>query len=189
VDAPSAGSARPGPQRRQLRGAALKRKPRVGGMHRDHAAAIRAGLQRWLARPDVKSAKASVVGYSLGGWLAISFANRMPEQVSAVVAFYSSTFRIADVGAWLATPPASVPTLLLAGVRDTYMNCCTIERAREIAAAAAAPATRSPIEVVEVPDANHGFALAAYPSYRPAEAAATFARALEHLRKFGAGAR
>jgi dienelactone hydrolase len=69
------------------------------------------------------------------------------------------------------------------------MNCCTIERAREIAAAAAAPATRSPIEVVEVPDANHGFALAAYPSYRPAEAAATFARALEHLRKFGAGAR
>ncbi len=149
----------------------------------DPQAALQARLRLSLAQPEVRSAKAALVGYSLGGWLVIAYGNRMPEQVSAAVAYYPSTFRAGEPKAFLASPPLTVPTLLLAGVKDTYMNCCTIDRARALAAAAALPDLRVPLRLVEYPQADHGFVLPAYPPvYRPADEADAFGRAVDHLR-------
>ncbi len=142
-------------------------------------------LKRSLARPEVRSAKASLVGYSLGGWLVLSAGNRMPEFVSGAVAYYPSTSLISDPKAFLAKPVVGVPTLVLAGVLDTYMSCCTIDRARALAAAAALPDVRAPLQLVEYPQADHGFVMRAYPQvYRPDDDADAMRRANEHLRKF-----
>lgn len=153
----------------------------------DTAASLRGLLQRSLAQSPQQSPqqppRAALVGYSLGGWIVLAFGNRMPDLVSAAVAYYPSTTRAGDPEAFLSRPPVGVPTLMLAGVKDTYMNCCTIERARAIAAAAALPGVGAPISLVEYPQADHGFVLPAYPPvYRPVDEADAFARAVGHLR-------
>jgi len=151
----------------------------------DPASEVRTLVQRALARPEARSRKAAVVGYSRGGWLVLAYANRMPDLVAAAVAFYPSTSAIFDPKAFLASPVVGAPTLVLAGARDTYMDCCLIGRARALAAAAALPESRAPLELVEYADADHGFMLPAYPPvYRPTDAADAFRRANEHLRKF-----
>jgi len=128
----------------------------------------------------------TLVGYSLGGWIVLAHGNRMPDLVAAAVAYYPSTMRAGEPKAFLADPPATVPTLMLAGVKDTYMGCCTIERARALAAAAALPGVGASLRLVEYPEADHGFVLPAYPQvYRPDDAADALRQALEHLRRGG----
>jgi dienelactone hydrolase len=149
---------------------------------------IRELLRQSLARPEVRSAKASLVGYSAGGWLVLSAGNRMPDLVSAAVAYYPSTSLIRDPKTFLMNPVVGVPTLMLAGVRDTFMDCCLIERARALATAATLPEVRAPLQLVEFPLADHGFVLPAYSQvYRPDDEADAFRRAKEHLRKFVTG--
>lgn len=139
--------------------------------------------RRALARPEVRSPKAAVVGYSLGGWLVIAHANRMPEHFSAAVAFYPSTFRAGEPKAFLASPPVQVPTLMLAGVKDTYMGCCLIDRARAMLATGRLPEIAAPIELVEYPEADHGFVLPAFPRvFRPDDAADAVRRAADFLK-------
>jgi dienelactone hydrolase len=149
---------------------------------------IRELLKHSLARPEVRSPKASIVGYSLGGWLVLAAGNRMPDLVSAAVAYYPSTSLIDDPKAFLEKPAVGVPTLVLAGVQDTYANCCTIDRARALAAAAALPDIRAPLQLVEYPQADHGFVMPAYRQvYRPDDDADAMRRSTEHLRKFVPG--
>ncbi len=152
----------------------------------DAATRIRELLKRSLERAEVRSSKASLVGYSLGGWHVLSAGSRMPDLVSGAVAYYPSTSLIDDPKAFLAKQPVvGVPTLVLAGVLDTYMSCCTIDRARALAAAAALPDVRAPIQLVEYPLADHGFVMRAYPQvYRPDDDADAMRRADEHLRRF-----
>jgi len=150
------------------------------------AAGLRAFLQRSLALPEVRSKRAALVGYSLGGWIVLAHGNRMPDLVAAAVAYYPSTMRAGEPRAFLANPPATVPTLMLAGVKDTYMGCCTIERARALAAAAALPGVGASLRLVEYPEADHGFVLPAYPQvYRPDDAADALRQSLDHLRRGG----
>lgn len=141
---------------------------------------VSAAIKDALARPDVRSAKASLVGYSIGGWQVIAYGNRLPHLVSAAVAYYPSTWRVGDPRTFWSSE-ATVPTLVLAGVRDTYMNCCTIDRARVLAAAAVE--SKLPVELVEIAEADHGFVLPAYPVYRPEDAAEARRRAVAHLRR------
>ena len=149
----------------------------------DPMADVRSIVQRALARPEVQSRKAAVVGYSRGGWLVIAYANRMPDLVTAAVAFYPSTSAVFDPKAFLARPAVGVPTLVVAGARDTYLDCCLIERARALAAAAALPEVRAAIELFEVAEADHGFMLPAYPSvYRHEDAAEALRRAQAFLK-------
>lgn len=153
----------------------------------DTATELRTLLQRSLGLPEVRSPRAALVGYSLGGWIVLAHGNRMPDLVDAAVAFYPSTFRAGEPRAFLASPPMKVPTLMLAGVKDTYMSCCTIERARALLGAAALPDIAAPLSLVEFAEADHGFVLPAYPSvYRPADADEALRRAIDHLRAGGA---
>jgi dienelactone hydrolase len=123
--------------------------------------------------------RVGVVAFSLGGAPALAVAAaRMPEHVAAVVAWYPATNRVGDVPAFMQA--MRVPTLMLAGVRDTYNRCCLIETAREMAAAAALlPSV--PFELVEYPDAEHGWNLS--DKWRAADAADGWRRTLDHLRR------
>ena len=132
--------------------------------------------------PHALPGKAAVVGFSLGGASSLAYATRLPELVSAVVVYYPATYYITDASDFVSK--IKVPTLIFAGVRDTYKNCCVIETARKLADAAKVNESKVPLEVVEYPDAGHGFSIKFGKEWRADDAADAFRRTLDHLRQY-----
>ena len=78
----------------------------------------------------------------------------------------------------------NVPTLMFAGVLDTYKDCCVIERARKLAESAGKEGGRRVVlTVVEYPDAGHGFAIKDPKTWRSNDAADAFRRTLDYLKQ------
>ena len=142
-------------------------------------AMLRTAAERARKSPGAQAGKIGVVGFSLGGGRAtLGAAATDPELVFATVAHYPATRFIADPAAFVAA--VRVPTLLMAGGRDRYRNCCLAETARTLdTAAKAAPGPRF-LELVEYADADHAWNLAA--SWNGDVAADSFKRTLAHLR-------
>jgi dienelactone hydrolase len=113
----------------------------------------------------------------------LTWATRMSNSVSAVVNYYPDTKSITNPDALVSK--INVPTLIFAGVLDTYRDCCVIERARKLAAAAEAQAGggEAILRVVEYPDAGHGFCIKNSKSWRGNDAADAFRRTLDYLRR------
>lgn len=97
--------------------------------------------------------KVGVVGASLGGATALTYAARMPQLVGAVVAQYPLTSFIKDPADFVGK--MKVPVLMLAGTFDSYKGCCMIEMARKLGEAAKAGG--APLDLVEYPGVDHGF--------------------------------
>lgn len=101
--------------------------------------------------------KVGVVGYSLGGASALTYAARMPELVATVVAAYPLTAFIKDPSDFVGK--IKVPVQMFAGTADTYRNCCLIETARQLADAAKASSPPM-LTLHEYNGVGHGFNLA-----------------------------
>jgi dienelactone hydrolase len=142
-----------------------------------------ANLRRAIARaqtaPNAIPGKVGVVGFSLGGGMALWRATDMPEAVAVVVVYYPSTSFVSD--ARDLARRFRVPVLMLAGEQDRYNNCCLIETARAIEAAAKERQAR--FTLVSYPIAEHGFNLAV-PAYRAQDDADAWRRTLEILRQY-----
>jgi dienelactone hydrolase len=126
--------------------------------------------------------KVAVVGFSRGGASTLTYATRMPELVSAVVVCYPGTQHITNPDNFVSK--ITVPTLMLAGGRDTYHNCCRIEMARKLADAAKKSEGKVMLEVFEYPNAEHGFTVKSSKAWSPTDAADAFRRTLSHLRQY-----
>jgi dienelactone hydrolase len=129
--------------------------------------------------PQAIPGNVSLVGFSVGGAGVLAFGAGLTDQVSAVVAYYPAITTMGrDIEA-LATR-LQTPVLMFAGVKDRYHNCCLIESMRELARA---PKT-APFELVEYPDARHGFNLSALPfAYRPQDATDSWERTVAFLNR------
>ena len=101
--------------------------------------------------------KVGVVGYSLGGASALTYAARMPELVATVVVGYPLTSFIKDPSDFVAK--IKVPVQMFAGTADTYKDCCLIEMARRLADAAKASSPPM-LTLQEYNGVGHGFNLA-----------------------------
>lgn len=108
-----------------------------------------------LASPNVTSNKAAVVGFSMGGGGVLAHAISASDTVSGAVAIYPATFWIQNADAVAAR--IAVPLTMTAGGKDTYNNCCLIDKARELETAAKAKG--KPFEMTVYPDAEHGYDL------------------------------
>jgi len=101
--------------------------------------------------------KVGVVGYSLGGASALTYAARMPDLVATVVAAYPLTAFIKDPLDFVSK--IKVPVQVFAGTADNYKNCCLIETGRQLADAAKASSPPM-LTLHEYNGVGHGFNLA-----------------------------
>lgn len=137
-------------------------------------------LQMAIARaqraPNGIPGKVAVIGFSLGGGVALVSATAMADEVSAVIAYYPSTSFVTDPRRFVER--FRVPTLVLAGEQDRYRNCCLVETIRAIDAAATE--RQAEFTLVVYPGAEHGFNLPV-PAYRADFAEDAWQRTLEML--------
>ena len=113
-------------------------------------------IARAQASPHAVAGKVGVVGFSLGGASALTYAARLPDQVATVVVMYPLTNFIQAPADFVGK--IKVPVLMLAGTADTYKGCCTIEMARALADAAKKNPDVAPLFVLhEYEGADHGF--------------------------------
>jgi alpha-beta hydrolase superfamily lysophospholipase len=129
---------------------------------------LKAAILRAQQSPSALPGKVAVVGFSLGGGEALTYATRLPDLVAVVVAWYPLTRYIeTDDKAYVGG--MKVPTLILAGGRDDFYDCCTIESMRALEAAARELGT--PLDLVVYPEADHGFNIPSFGRYRPGDSA------------------
>ena len=145
-------------------------------------ALLKGVITRSQQSPHALPGKVAVVGFSLGGASTLTYATRMPELVSAAVVYYPATQHITNPDNFVSK--IKVPTLMLAGGRDTYHNCCRIEMARKLADAAKKSEGKVILEVFEYPNAEHGFTIKSSKAWSPTDAADAFRRTLSHLRQY-----
>jgi dienelactone hydrolase len=145
-------------------------------------ARLKGVITRSQQSPHALPGKVAVVGFSRGGASTLTYATRMPELVSAVVVYYPATQHITNPDNFVSK--IKVPTLMFAGGRDTYKNCCRIETARKLADAAKKSEGKVMLEVFEYPYAEHGFIIKSIKAWSPTDAADAFRRTLSHLRQY-----
>ncbi|MBV5330663.1 MAG: dienelactone hydrolase family protein [Chlorobium sp.] len=117
---------------------------------------LRKTIARALQSPSAVKGKVAVIGFSLGGGGALYNAANMPDLVSMVVAYYPYTKTWANnIDSMVSRFQA--PVLVLAAQQDRYKECCVIETAQALEAAAKAKGAH--FELVVYPEANHGFNL------------------------------
>ena len=144
-------------------------------------ALLRGVIARAQQSPHAMPGKVAVIGFSLGGASSLTYAARMPELVSAVVVSYPDTKYITNADNFVSK--IKVQTLVFAGGRDTYKNCCLIETARKLADAAKTLGGKPMLEVIEYPNAEHGWTIKSIRAYRGDITAEGFQRTLEFLRQ------
>jgi len=127
-----------------------------GNALQGRGAALKAALQQAQASPHGLPGKVAVVGFSLGGGVALAFASHWPDLVATVVAWYPATKFIGDVKSFAGG--ITLPVLMFVGEQDHYQNCCLADTAQALASAAKAAGT--PVEVVSYRGADHDFIFA-----------------------------
>lgn len=140
--------------------------------------AFNAAMAALQASPKTAPGRIGVVGFSLGGAAALTYAARMPDRVAGVVAYYPFTAFIQNPDAFAGQ--VKVPTLMLAAGKDTYKGCCLIDMARRLAQAGKA-ANPPLLQLVEYPAAEHGFILKGA-QLRAGDSADALKRTAAHLK-------
>ena len=140
--------------------------------------------KRAQAGPNALPGKVGVVGYSLGGASALTYSARMPDLVATVVATYPLTSFINDPADFVAK--LKVPVQVYTGTADRYKDCCLIEMARRLAAAATAGAVTGsapPLVLREYDGVGHGFNLPDAALKDEAAGQDALARTVAHLKQ------
>jgi dienelactone hydrolase len=118
-----------------------------------HGAALKTAITQAHQTPHALPGKVAEVGFSLGGGESLYYASQWPDLVTGIVAWYPATTFIRDVPGFVSR--LKVPVLMFAGEKDTFRNCCLVETARNLAAAAMAAG--QPFELVTYPKTDHDF--------------------------------
>jgi hypothetical protein len=141
--------------------------------------ALQAAIQKAQSSPHGIPGKVGVVGFSLGGGLALGYASHWPDLVSVIVVWYPATSTIKNLTGFTST--IKVPVLMFAGGQDHYKECCLIESAETLAEGAKAKGT--PLEVVIYQAAKHDFVLAG-PSFDASDTVDSWDKAEAKLKQY-----
>jgi dienelactone hydrolase len=116
------------------------------------------GLKTAIAQaqqaPHGLPGKVAVVGFSLGGGMALYYGVQWPETVAGVVVWYPATSFIKNVPGWVTK--VKVPVLMFAGEKDNFRDgCCTVAKAHILEDAAKSGGIA--FELVTYPKTDHDF--------------------------------
>ncbi len=117
--------------------------------------ALRTIIAKYHEQAGISQGKTAVIGYSLGGAVALSCAAGMQEEIAGVIAYYPATRMISDQDGCVER--FRVPVTVLQGEDDHYLNCCTVEQIRDMHAAALKKGKDA--QLIVYPKAGHGFNL------------------------------
>ena len=145
----------------------------------DGAANLRKVIMEAQSAEKALSGKVALVGFSLGGGGVLLHGALLKDHVAAVVAYYPAITRMGPNMQPLASQ-LKAPVLVLAGEQDRYRDCCLVESMRALAAAP----KDVPFELIDYPDANHGFNLAIPQVYRAQDAADAWRRTTDFLKQY-----
>jgi pimeloyl-ACP methyl ester carboxylesterase len=146
----------------------------------DKGVGLKAAIDKAQQSPHALPGKVGVVGFSLGGGQVLGYAPSWPDQVAVVVVMYPLTRVFKDVTATVNR--IKVPVLMFAGEADTFKDCCLIETARAIQAAA--NANQIPLELVTYPGVGHDFIIDRMGTYNAKAAADAWARTEAKLKQY-----
>jgi dienelactone hydrolase len=119
------------------------------------------------ASSKAKPGKVAVIGFSMGGGGALSYAERQPDAVAMVIAYYPATSFIAKITDMKSfVDKFQVPLLAFAGAKDTFRSCCLLANIQSMQATA--KDLGKSMDLVVYPDAQHNFIKDA--TYRAADA-------------------
>ena len=105
---------------------------------------------------NAKPGKVAVIGFSWGGGGALAYAERLPETVAVIIAYYPATSfieKITDMKSFVSQ--FEVPMLAFAGAKDTFRNCCLLATIRSMQTTA--KDLGKPMDLVVYPNAQHNF--------------------------------
>jgi carboxymethylenebutenolidase len=133
------------------------------------------------AQPRAAVGKVALIGLSIGGAVSLRASGDLADQVSAVVAYYPALAALGHDHKALASR-LRVPVLVIAGEKDSYLDCCPIAAMRSLQEVA--QVENKPLQLVVYPAAGHVFNLAAYPHmYRHDDSEDAWLRTLAFLRE------
>jgi dienelactone hydrolase len=118
-----------------------------------NGAGVRAAIEKAQQMPHALPGKVALVGFSLGGGLALGYGTHWPDLVVGTVVWYPLTSTIHNPTGF--ARGLKVPVLMFAGENDDYRGCCLIKAARDLATAASASGAQ--FELVTYPHTNHDF--------------------------------
>ena len=145
--------------------------------------AVGAAIEQARKMPGALPGKVGLVGFSLGGGLALGYGpTSLTDQVAVVAAWYPMTSEFKDVPAYAAR--IRVPVVMFAGTADEYKFCCMITKAQEIASAA--KAANAPFELTTYPGVRHGFTIQG-PDYSSGATDDALARTAAALKRYLGG--
>ncbi|THD62449.1 MAG: hypothetical protein E7813_19930 [Bradyrhizobium sp.] len=105
---------------------------------------LQKAITRAFASSNALAGKVAVIGFSAGGGGALAYAERQPDAVSAVIAYYPATSFIAEMSDMKSfVGKFQVPALVFAGGKDTFDNCCLLATATEMETTAKHPSLGS----------------------------------------------
>jgi dienelactone hydrolase len=141
--------------------------------------ALRTAIAQAQKMPHALPGKVGLVGFSLGGAVVLGFGSGWDDQVAVVAAWYPATSAFRDVPGW--ANRLNVPVVMFAGESDTYINCCLIGKAHELASAA--KAAKAQFELTTYPATNHDFVVGGS-NYKPQSYTDAFARTEAALKRY-----
>jgi dienelactone hydrolase len=98
--------------------------------------------------------KIAIVGFSLGGGMALYYGVQLPDTVAGVIAWYPANAFIKNVPGWVAK--VKVPVLIFAGEADNFRDgCCTAQKAHVLEDAARAASLD--VQLFTYPRTDHDF--------------------------------
>ena len=123
-------------------------------MENTNGEGLRTAVAQAQQAPHGLPGKVAVVGFSLGGGMALYYGVQWPENVAGVVVWYPATSFIKNVPGWVTK--VKVPVLMFAGEKDTFRDgCCTVAKAHILEDAAKAGGL--PFELITYPKTDHDF--------------------------------
>ena len=98
--------------------------------------------------------KIAIVGFSLGGGMALYYGVQLPDKVAGVIAWYPANAFIKNVPGWV--DKVKVPVLMFAGEKDNFRDgCCTAAKGHILEDAAKSGSNK--VELFTYPKTDHDF--------------------------------